>query len=62
MAKYQKFTPGEYFDWEQPMVQERMDAFAAYEKKPGGELFEEKVLTEEEQALVEIIKRHVAAL
>ena len=48
MAKYQTFTPGEYFDWEQPMVQDRLEQFAQYQKKPGGELFETKVLTEEE--------------
>lgn len=48
MAEYQKFTPGVYFDWEQPMVNQRLEQFAEYQKKPDGELFETITLTEEE--------------
>lgn len=48
MEKYQTFTPGEYFDWEQPMVKDRIEEYDAYQKKPGGELFDTMVLTEED--------------
>ena len=48
MAKYQTFTPGEYFDWEQPMVKDRLEEYENYQRKPGGELFDTTVLTEEE--------------
>ena len=33
MSEFVKFTPGEYYDWEQPYVQDRLDIAA---KKTAG--------------------------
>jgi len=33
MSEFVKFTPGEYYDWEQPYVQDRLD-IAAGRKQP----------------------------
>lgn len=46
--KYQKLQPGEYFDWEQPVVNERLAEWEEYQKSPSGKFLGETVLTEEQ--------------
>ena len=53
--KYQKLQPGEYFDWEQPQVNEHLEQFEQYKKDPGGHFLGDITLTE--QMIVDHNKR-----
>ena len=45
--KYQVLQPGEYFDWEQPAVDEHYAQYEEYKNHPAGQFLKEMVLTEE---------------
>jgi hypothetical protein len=53
--KYQTMQPGEYFDWEQPEVDQHLAQFEEYKKNPGGHFMDEITLTE--QMIVDHNKR-----